>query len=88
MLDYDRVMVKKKGKGLTRRPLYSIQREFFLGSVTSSPAIVDWSDDGGIARRPVPTRIGCFFFWAGIKDGSMISPGRTMGSCVSVMVET
>lgn len=71
---------------LTRRPLYSIQREFFLGSVTSSPAMVAWRVEGGIARRPVPTRMGCFFFWEGIRVGSIMSPGRTMGSRVVVMV--
>lgn len=47
--------------------------------------MVTCSVEGGIARSPLPTRIGWFFLGVGIEEGSMMSPGRTIGSCVVVM---
>jgi hypothetical protein len=72
----------------TRRPLYSIQREFFLGSVTSSPAMVACNVEGGIARSPLPTRIAWFFLGVGMEEESMMSPGRTIVCCCVAILRT
>ena len=58
---------------------------FFLGSVMSSPATVDWRVSGGTWRRPGPSRRGRFLFDVGIRDGSIASPGRTMGLAAAAM---
>jgi hypothetical protein len=44
-----------------------------------------WSFDGGTWRRPGPRRRGRLRF-AGISDGSIVSPGRTIGASVEAMV--
>lgn len=58
---------------------------FFLRSAISSPATVDCSVSGGTWRRPGPRRRGRFLFDVGIKDGSITSPGRTIGASVAAM---
>lgn len=70
---------------LTLCELYSMYMEFFLGSVISSPAMVDWRVSGGTGRRPGPRRRGRFLFDVGISDGSIASPGRTIGAWVVAM---
>jgi hypothetical protein len=64
--------------GLTRFELYSTHIEFLAGLVMSWPATVGTMSEGGMCRSPGPRRRG-FFGWEGIRDGSIVSPGRTSG---------
>lgn len=72
------------GIELTRPPLYSTHMEFFLRSVTSWPATVGTMTLGGMCRRPGPRRRGNFLC-VGIREGSIVSPGRTMGFSASIV---
>lgn len=75
----------EEGKGgLTRLELYSIHMEFLAGLVMSCPATVGTMSVGGMCRRPGPRRRG-FSGCEGISEGSIVSPGRTIGLPVAMV---
>lgn len=59
-----------------REVLGSSQIAFFLGSVVSVPAAVEWRVEGAVWRMPGPSLRG--FLEVGREDGGMVSPGRRM----------
>lgn len=60
----------------TRPCVFSTRMAFFLGSVTSWPAMVGRMSLGGTCRRPGPRR-RAFLECDGISEGSIWSPGST-----------